>query len=85
LRGPASTEQGEHAADELGGGVSGHERRALLDRRVPGVAGGEAERVAFGLAVQVAGAGFGQVVQDDRVRGGVLKGGKKGAARGRRA
>jgi hypothetical protein len=52
---------------------------------VPGAAGGEAQRVAFGLAAQVAGVGFGQVVQDDRVHGGLLQGGKKWAARGRRA
>jgi hypothetical protein len=40
LRGPAGAEQGEHAADERGGGVSGHERRALLGRRLPRAAGG---------------------------------------------
>jgi hypothetical protein len=56
--------------------VSGHEKRALLGRRLPGAAGGSAQRVASGLAVQVAGVGFGQVVQDDRVHGGLLKGGK---------
>ena len=35
----------------------------------------------LGLAVQVAGVGFGQVVQDGRVHGGLLKGGEKWAAR----
>jgi hypothetical protein len=40
LRGPAGTEQGEHAADERSGRVSGHERRTVLGRRLPGAAGG---------------------------------------------
>jgi hypothetical protein len=35
--------------------------------------------------VQVAGVGFGQVVQDGRVHGGLLNGGEEWAARGRRA
>jgi hypothetical protein len=44
---------------------------------LPGAAGVPAQRVASGLAVQVAGVGFDQVVHDDRVHGGLLKGGKK--------
>jgi hypothetical protein len=41
---------------------------------MPDAAGGQAQRVAFGLAVQAAGAGFDQVMQGDRVHGGLLKG-----------
>jgi hypothetical protein len=74
--GPAGTKQRERAAEQLGGRVSGHERRALFRRRLPGAAGVSAQRVVSGLAVQVAGVGFDQVVHDDRVHGGLLKGGK---------
>jgi hypothetical protein len=52
---------------------------------LPGAAGGEAQRVASGLAMQVADVGFDQVVHDDRVHGGLLEGGKKWLARGKRA
>jgi hypothetical protein len=44
---------------------------------MPGAAGGSAQRVAFGLAVQVVGAGFHQVARDDRVHGGLLNGDKE--------
>jgi hypothetical protein len=52
---------------------------------VPGAAGGSAQRVAFGLAVPVAGAGFHQVARDDRVHGGLLNGDKKWVTKGKRA
>jgi hypothetical protein len=44
---------------------------------VPGAAGGSAQRVASGLAVQLVGVGLDQVVHDDRVHGSLLDGGKK--------
>jgi hypothetical protein len=61
--------------------VCGHEERAVFRRRVPGAAGGSAQRFAFGLAVPVAGASFHQVARDYRVHGGLLHGGKNGSPR----